>query len=134
MIEIPSEMIAAFRRGWDADEDDQHIRNGLAAALSAVIAVLPEGTTTEERWSVRWTWPDGETDDMDCERLRGSADTRTSRERAQAHASRHVGKGITGEARRRVVYTTPDETVERYEPDQPTPITGSSAASGGESR
>lgn len=85
--------------------------------------VLPEGTTTEERWSVRWTWPTGESDDMECNRARGSMDPLTPRERATVHARRHTGNGITGEVLRRYVHTTPDEVVERYEPEQATPDT-----------
>lgn len=33
--DITQNDILAFRRGWDPDEDDQHIRNGLAALLDA---------------------------------------------------------------------------------------------------
>lgn len=95
-------------------------QDGSAGQATGVTAILPLGTTSAEHWSVRWTWPTGETDGMGCDGLYGSSDPRTPRERAQAHASRHVGNGIAGEVLRRVVYTTPDETIERYAPDPAT--------------
>lgn len=31
--DVPDALLEAFRTGWDPDEDDEHLRNGLAAAL-----------------------------------------------------------------------------------------------------
>ena len=35
--EVHPELVATFRRGWDPDEDDQHIRNGLAAVMPQIV-------------------------------------------------------------------------------------------------
>lgn len=34
MIKVTQELIDKFREGWDADEDDQRIRNGLEKVLN----------------------------------------------------------------------------------------------------
>jgi hypothetical protein len=41
VTEPTADLILAFRKGWDVDEDDQHIRNGLGALFAAMGAGLP---------------------------------------------------------------------------------------------
>ncbi len=68
MIEVTQNLILAFRQGWDPDEDDQRIRNGLTKALALVEEELSAGWLIWSNEHQMW-WKDnqaGYTADVMC--------------------------------------------------------------------